>query len=132
MPREFNKLSSTVRIHGYFRFIFHRLRGMDRAAALSRSLTIESRLSIPAVSDKSNHPYDTPEVISVAIEDGSAKYLEWIRAGTTSAAVTAPGAQASPPMHAAALAAAAPPAAKESTNVTSAAAGASNAIESAP
>jgi periplasmic divalent cation tolerance protein len=30
-----------------------------------------------------HHPYETPEVITLAIIDGSAPYLEWIRNSTT-------------------------------------------------
>jgi len=30
------------------------------------------------------HPYETPEVIALAIIDGAAPYLEWIRHSTTS------------------------------------------------
>ena len=38
------------------------------------------RKQLPALRDRvvALHPYEVPEVIALAIEDGSEKYLDWI------------------------------------------------------
>jgi periplasmic divalent cation tolerance protein len=32
------------------------------------------------------HPYDVPEILSFAVDDGSPAYLDWVRAATTGSA----------------------------------------------
>lgn len=42
----------------------------DKAAALEQAI-------------KSNHPYDTPEIIALELTKGNKRYLEWIKSSVT-------------------------------------------------
>jgi periplasmic divalent cation tolerance protein len=79
-----DRLAACVNIGVAVHSIYHWQGGIETATEVPLAIKTRSAL-YSRVEDviRSNHPYDTPEIIAIPLVGGEARYLDWIAAETS-------------------------------------------------
>ena len=78
------RLAACVNVHGPMTSVYRWKGEIEREAERQVVVkTTRGRLAALEARLRSLHPYELPEFLVVAVEDGSAAYLKWVREETT-------------------------------------------------